>query len=48
MVKKINPKIVTLAILVLSFIAAGGISIHKAIAPSGGGFEEEINPNGGG
>jgi hypothetical protein len=47
-VKKINPKIVSLAILLLSFIAIGGIGIHKAIAPGGGGFEEEINGSGGG
>ncbi len=48
MVKKINPKIVSLAVLLLSFIALGGIGIHKAVAPGGGGFEEEINPSGGG
>lgn len=47
-VKKINPKIVSLAILLLSFIVLGGIGIHKAVAPGGGGFEEEINPSGGG
>lgn len=48
MVKKINPKIVSLAILLLSFIAIGDIGIHKAVAPGGGGFEEEINPDNGG
>lgn len=48
MVKKINPKIVSLAILLLSFIAIGGVGIHKAIAPGGGGFDEEINGDDGG
>jgi len=46
--KKVSPKIVSLAILLLSFIALGGVGIHKAVAPGGGGFEEEINPSGGG
>jgi hypothetical protein len=47
MVKKLNPKLVALAFLLLSFVAAGGIGIHKAVAPGGGGFEEETNPTGG-
>jgi hypothetical protein len=46
--KKISPKIVTLALLLLSFIAAGGVGIHKAIAPGGGGFEDDPDGNGGG
>jgi hypothetical protein len=45
--KKVSPRIVALAVLLLSFIAAGGVGIHKAIAPGGGGFEEETNPTGG-
>jgi hypothetical protein len=44
--KKVSPKIVSLAILLLSFIALGGVGIHKAVAPGGGGFEEEINGEG--
>ena len=46
--KKVSPKIVSLAILLLSCIALGGVGIHKAVAPGGGGFEEEINGSGGG
>ena len=45
--KKISPKIVTLALLLLSFIAAGGIGIHKAMAPGTGGVDEEFEPTGG-
>ena len=46
MVKKINPIIVSLAILLLSFIVIGGICIHNAVALGFGGFVEEINGGG--
>jgi len=35
--KKINPRIVTLAIMILSFVAVGGLAAKTAIAPSGVG-----------
>ncbi len=35
--KKVNPKIVALAIMILSFVAVGGIAAKTAIAPSGVG-----------
>ncbi|HUT82567.1 MAG TPA: hypothetical protein VMZ29_15325 [Candidatus Bathyarchaeia archaeon] len=45
--KKLSPKIVTLAIMILSFVAAGGIGIRHAIAPPGGSVGEELTPTGG-
>jgi len=35
--KKINHKIVAIAIMILSFVAVGGIAAKTAIAPSGFG-----------
>ncbi|MBN1329929.1 MAG: hypothetical protein JXA54_10695 [Candidatus Heimdallarchaeota archaeon] len=45
--KKLSTKIVTLAIMILSFIAASGIGIRHAIAPPGGSIGEELEPTGG-
>lgn len=39
--KKINHKIVALAIMILSFVAAGGIAAKTAIGPSGFGQGDE-------
>lgn len=47
--KKINPRIVTLAIMILSFVAVGGFVAKTAIAPQGGGsgWEPDPEPDGG-
>jgi len=39
--KKVNPKIVALAIMILSFVAVGGIAAKNAIGPSGFGQGDE-------
>ncbi len=39
--KKINPKIVALAIMILSFVAVGGLAAKTAIGPSGFGQGDE-------
>ena len=44
MTKKINPKIVALALLILSFLAAGGVAVKESIAPGGGGIEPDPVP----
>jgi hypothetical protein len=45
MARKLNPKIVSLALLILSVLAAGGIAA-KVAAP--GAFEPETGSTGGG
>ena len=45
--KKVNPRIVALAIMILSFVAAGGIAAKTAIAPSGFGQGDEGSGGGG-
>ncbi|NPD90584.1 MAG: hypothetical protein HGN29_17875 [Asgard group archaeon] len=45
--KKVNPKIVALAIMILSFVAAGGIAAKNAIGPSGFGQGDESDGGGG-
>jgi hypothetical protein len=45
MAKKLNPKIISLALLILSVLAAGGIAA-KVAAP--GAFEPETGQTGGG
>lgn len=49
--KKINPRIVTVVMVMLSILIAGGFAAKEVICPSGGGatggFEEEIDPPGG-
>ncbi|MHA1555778.1 MAG: hypothetical protein ACTSPM_02480 [Candidatus Heimdallarchaeota archaeon] len=49
--KKINPRIVTVVMVMLSILIAGSFAAKEIIGPSGGGstggFEEEIDPNGG-
>lgn len=39
--KKINPRIVALAIMILSFVAVGGLAAKTAIGPSGFGQGDE-------
>ena len=49
--KKINPRIISIALVLLSLLFAGGFAAKEIIGPSGGGstggIEEEIDPNGG-
>ena len=45
--KKINTKIVALAVLILSFVAAGGIAAKHSIAPSGIGQGDQGSGGGG-
>ncbi|HUU79714.1 MAG TPA: hypothetical protein VMX55_15345 [candidate division Zixibacteria bacterium] len=44
--KKVNTKFVTIAMLLLTFLAAGGIYAKEAIAPGGGGFAPDVDPDG--
>ena len=48
--KKINPRIISVAVILLSLLAAGGFAAKEAIAPSGGGtsgsWDEEFDPAG--
>ncbi|MBD3192086.1 MAG: hypothetical protein GF308_15680 [Candidatus Heimdallarchaeota archaeon] len=50
MTKKINPKIASIALLLLTFLAAGGIAIKECHGPQGGGsgFEPDYGNSGGG
>ena len=45
--KKLNTKIVALAIMILSFVAAGGIAAKNAIGPSGFGQGDDSSGGGG-
>ena len=45
--KKVHPKIVAIAIMILSFVAVGGIAAKTAIAPSGIGQGEQGSGGGG-
>jgi hypothetical protein len=48
MSKKINPKVIALALTILTFLAAGGIAAKETLADrGGGGFEPDPDPNGG-
>ncbi|HUU79713.1 MAG TPA: hypothetical protein VMX55_15340 [candidate division Zixibacteria bacterium] len=44
--KKINTKIVTIAMLLLTFLAAGGIYTKEAITPGNGGWTPDADPEG--
>ena len=48
--KKINPRILSIAMILLSLLVAGGFAAKEAIAPSGGGstgsWEPELDPPG--
>ena len=46
-VKKLNPKVVTLAFIVLSMLVACGFAVRNVVAPGGGGVEGEFEPTGG-
>lgn len=46
--RKVNPKIVALAIMILSFVAVGGIAAKTAIGPSGFGQGDQGGDGGGG
>lgn len=35
--KKVSPKIVTMAIVILSLLAAGGVGVKQVVSPSGFG-----------
>ena len=45
--KKINPRIISVAVILLSLLAAGGFAAKEAMAPASGGWEEELEPTGG-
>jgi hypothetical protein len=45
--KKINVKVVTFVIMILSFLAVGGIAMKTAIGPSGFGQGDESDGGGG-
>ncbi|MHA1156517.1 MAG: hypothetical protein ACTSQK_10460 [Candidatus Heimdallarchaeota archaeon] len=48
--KKISPKVISIALVILSLLATGGFLAKNVIGPSGGGtsggFEEETDPSG--
>ncbi|MFW9922948.1 MAG: hypothetical protein ACFFDW_06625 [Candidatus Thorarchaeota archaeon] len=46
--KKFSPRIVALALLVLTFLTAGGIAVHEGIAPPSGGISPGDDGTGGG
>ena len=49
--KKLNPRVISIAMILLTLLAAGGFAEKEAIAPSGGGtsgaWDEELDPAGG-
>ncbi|MGC9780370.1 MAG: hypothetical protein HZR80_14075 [Candidatus Heimdallarchaeota archaeon] len=45
--KKLNTKVVTLAIIILSLLAVGGVGIKQAVSPSGFG-QGDAGTGGGG
>ncbi len=49
--KKLNPKLISIAMIVLTLLLSGGFLAKGVIAPSGGGstggFDEDPNPSGG-
>ena len=45
--KKVNPRIVALAIMILSFVAVGGLAAKNAIGPSGFGQGDQDSGGGG-
>jgi hypothetical protein len=48
MSKKINPKVIALALTVLTFLAAGGIAAKETLGGrGGGGLEPDPDPDGG-
>ncbi|MHA1211350.1 MAG: hypothetical protein ACTSSH_02710 [Candidatus Heimdallarchaeota archaeon] len=46
--KKISPKIITVAIMILSLIAAGGLGIRSVVSPNGGSIGPSDPGTGGG
>ena len=44
--KKISPKVISMALLILTLITAGGISVNQAIAPGNGAIGPDPNPSG--
>ena len=46
MTKKLNPKIAAVALMLLTFLVAGGVAIKEGIAPSG--FAPDPDGDGGG
>ncbi len=48
--KKISPKVLSIALVLLSLLISGGFLAKNAIAPSGGGtsggWDEEFDPTG--
>jgi len=48
--KKISPKLISIAMILLSLLATGGFLAKNVIAPSGGGtsggWDEEFDPAG--
>ena len=45
--KKLNPRIISIAMVLLSLLAAGGFAAKEAMAPASGGWDEEFDPTGG-
>lgn len=49
--KKISPKLISIAMILLTLLATGGFLAKNVICPSGGGttggFDEDPNPSGG-
>ena len=47
MAKKISPKIAAFALLILSFLVAGGVAVQQSIAPGGVSVGPDPEPSGG-
>ena len=45
--KKLNPKIIAIAMIMLSLLVTGSFVAKDALAPPAGGWDEEFDPTGG-
>lgn len=45
--KKLNPRIIAITMIMLSILVTGSFAVKDALAPPTGAIEEEIDPSGG-
>ena len=49
MKSKLNPKVAAMALVLLTFLTAGGLAVKEVVAPGGSsGFTPDPDPPGGG
>ena len=46
--KKLNPKLLGIAFMLLSLLVGGGLAVRNGIAPGGGTITDDSNPGNGG